>query len=92
MSATDSNLVQRARAGDRAAFEELVRRTSRLVYARFFLDTGNSHRAEDSWFQEHVPAGVPLVASIAGSRRFPAVALGNRAAYVARRKSTRRTN
>ena len=28
-------------------FEELVRRTSRLVFARLFLDTGHTHRAED---------------------------------------------
>jgi RNA polymerase sigma-70 factor, ECF subfamily len=47
MSETDTELVSRARAGDRAAFEEMVRRTSRLVYARLYLDTGNAHRAED---------------------------------------------
>ncbi len=40
-------LVRRARNGDRAAFEELVRRTSRLVYARLYLDTGDAHHAED---------------------------------------------
>jgi len=34
----DSPLAARARDGDRAAFEELVRRTSRLVFARLFLD------------------------------------------------------
>jgi RNA polymerase sigma-70 factor (ECF subfamily) len=39
--------VQRARDGDRAAFEELVRRTSRLVFARLYLETGSVHRAED---------------------------------------------
>jgi len=47
MAETDTALVIRARDGDRAAFEELVRRTSRLVFARLFLDTGNAHRAED---------------------------------------------
>jgi RNA polymerase sigma-70 factor (ECF subfamily) len=47
MSDADSALVVRARAGDRGAFEELVRRTSRLVYARLYLDTGRVHRAED---------------------------------------------
>jgi RNA polymerase sigma-70 factor (ECF subfamily) len=47
MSETDTELVGRARAGDRAAFEELVRRTSRLVYARLYLETGDAHRAED---------------------------------------------
>ena len=43
----DSPLAVRARDGDRAAFEELVRRTSRLVFARLFLETGDRHRAED---------------------------------------------
>jgi RNA polymerase sigma-70 factor (ECF subfamily) len=47
MSETDSALVLRAWDGDRAAFEELVRRTSRLVFARLYLDTGSVHRAED---------------------------------------------
>jgi RNA polymerase sigma-70 factor (ECF subfamily) len=47
MSDTDTALVLRARDGDRAAFEELVRRTSRLVFARLFLETGCAHRAED---------------------------------------------
>jgi RNA polymerase sigma-70 factor (ECF subfamily) len=47
MSETDTALVRRARDGDRAAFEELVRRTSRLVFARLYLDTGNAARAED---------------------------------------------
>lgn len=47
MSEPDTALVVRARSGDRAAFEELVRRTSRLVFARLYLDTGSVHRAED---------------------------------------------
>jgi RNA polymerase sigma-70 factor (ECF subfamily) len=47
MSETDTALVQRARDGDRPAFEELIRRTSRLVFARLYLDTGNTHHAED---------------------------------------------
>src|SRR5438552_5042994 len=47
MSQTDTALVRRARDGDRQAFEELVRRTSRLVFARLYLDTGDGHRAED---------------------------------------------
>ena len=44
---TDSMLIARSRRGDRSAFEELVRRTARLVYARAVLETGNRHRAED---------------------------------------------
>jgi RNA polymerase sigma-70 factor (ECF subfamily) len=47
MTAADESLVQSAQQGDRAAFEELVRRTSRLIYARLYLETGDAHRAED---------------------------------------------
>src|SRR5687767_676339 len=47
MSEADAALVMRARDGDRPAFEELVRRTSRLVFARLYLDTGRADRAED---------------------------------------------
>jgi len=47
VSDTEQTLVTRAKGGDRPAFEELVRRTARLVFARLYLDTGDSHRAED---------------------------------------------
>jgi RNA polymerase sigma-70 factor (ECF subfamily) len=47
MSETDAALVVRARNGDRAAFEELVRRTSRLVYASLYVGTGRIDRVED---------------------------------------------
>jgi RNA polymerase sigma-70 factor, ECF subfamily len=40
-------LVRSAQRGDRAAFEELVRRTSRLVFARLYLEIGDTHQAED---------------------------------------------
>ncbi len=43
----EENLVGLAQRGDRAAFEELVRRTSRLLFARLYLDTGDTHQAED---------------------------------------------
>ena len=43
----DEALVRRARAGSREAFEELVRRTTRMVYARLYLETGDPHQAED---------------------------------------------
>lgn len=43
----DADLVRKAQSGDRAAFEELVRRTSRLVYARCYLDSGDRTAAED---------------------------------------------
>ncbi len=44
---SDLSLVSRAQAGDRTAFEEVVRRTSRLVFAHLYLETGDRHRAED---------------------------------------------
>jgi len=47
MSKGDEELVRKAQKGDRTAFEELVRRTSRLVFARLYLGTGDRHRAED---------------------------------------------
>src|SRR5262249_42026680 len=47
MSESDAALVKKAQAGDRTAFEELVRRTSRLVFARLYLETGDTHRSED---------------------------------------------
>src|SRR5260370_30621939 len=47
MSQSDETLVRQARDGDRTAFEELVRRTSRLVFARLYLETGDVHKSED---------------------------------------------
>ncbi len=44
---TDERLVLLAQRGDRGAFEELVRRTSRLIFARLYLETGDAHLAED---------------------------------------------
>jgi RNA polymerase sigma-70 factor (ECF subfamily) len=44
---SDEELVRSAQTGDRSAFEELVRRTTRLVYARVYLEVGDRHRAED---------------------------------------------
>jgi RNA polymerase sigma-70 factor (ECF subfamily) len=43
----DELLVRRAQGGDRAAFEQIVRRTARLVYARVYLDVADRQRAED---------------------------------------------
>ncbi len=43
----DVALISRARDGDRAAFEELVRRSTRAVYVRLYLETGDTHWAED---------------------------------------------
>jgi RNA polymerase sigma-70 factor (ECF subfamily) len=44
---SELTLVRRAQRGDHAAFEDLVRRTSRLVFARLYLETGDTHQAED---------------------------------------------
>jgi RNA polymerase sigma-70 factor (ECF subfamily) len=44
---SDEALVKRGQAGDRAAFEELVRRTARIVYSHVYLEVGDGHRAED---------------------------------------------
>lgn len=44
---SDESLVRRSQSGDRHAFEELVRRTARLVYSQLYLDVGDVHRAED---------------------------------------------
>jgi RNA polymerase sigma-70 factor (ECF subfamily) len=43
----DETLAARSRDGDRAAFEELARRTGRLVYAQLYLDVGRADRAEE---------------------------------------------
>ncbi len=47
MIESDETLVRSAQGGDHAAFEELVRRTSRLVFAKLYLETGDTHQAED---------------------------------------------
>src|SRR5205809_1129035 len=39
MTDSDEALVRGAQGGDRSAFEEMVRRTSRLVYSRLFQET-----------------------------------------------------
>jgi RNA polymerase sigma-70 factor (ECF subfamily) len=43
----EAALVRRSQAGDRAAFEQVVRCTARLVYARAYLETGDRHHSED---------------------------------------------
>jgi RNA polymerase sigma-70 factor, ECF subfamily len=43
----DQSLVIRSAKGDRAAFEELVRRTARLLYAHLYLKTADAHLTED---------------------------------------------
>jgi len=47
LTETDETLVAKSQRGDRAAFEELVRRLARLVFARIYPEVGDVHRAED---------------------------------------------
>src|SRR5262252_4208854 len=47
MEGTDSAAVERARAGDREAFQGLVERHSRNVFRLAFRMTGNEEDAED---------------------------------------------
>jgi RNA polymerase sigma-70 factor, ECF subfamily len=90
MSETDAVLVGRARAGDRDAFEELVRRTSRLVYARLYLDSGNAHRAEDLLQETYLLAFRSLhrLEDPAGFRRW-LLTIAQRAAIDAGRRASR---
>jgi RNA polymerase sigma-70 factor (ECF subfamily) len=47
MTDSEETLIRSACQGNQAAFEELVRRTSRLVFGRLYVETGDAHRAED---------------------------------------------
>jgi RNA polymerase sigma-70 factor (ECF subfamily) len=47
MGDSEQQLVQKAQAGNREAFAELVRRTSRLIFARLYLETGDRDWSED---------------------------------------------
>ena len=44
---SDETLVVQSQSGNQAAFEELVRRSARWLFARVYLETGDTHRAED---------------------------------------------
>src|SRR5689334_17211349 len=43
----ETALVIRGKGGDRAAFEELVKRTARWVFVRVYVQIGDPHRTED---------------------------------------------
>jgi RNA polymerase sigma-70 factor (ECF subfamily) len=43
----DQTLIQQSRRGQRSAFDQLVNRTARLVFAKIVLDVDDRHRAED---------------------------------------------
>src|SRR5208283_739374 len=44
---SDQVLVELSRRGERRAFDEIVRRTGKWIYARLYLDTGDPELAED---------------------------------------------
>jgi RNA polymerase sigma-70 factor (ECF subfamily) len=70
MNESDAALVARARDGDRAAFEQLVRRTSRLVYASLYVETGQRDRVEDLLQETYLLAfrSLPSLGDPAGFR------------------------
>ena len=90
MSDTDTALVTRARSGDRPAFEELIRRTSRLVFARLYLDTGCPERSEDLLQETFLLAfrALPKLADPAGFRPW-LLAIAHNALIDDARRSTR---
>lgn len=67
----ESALVASAQDGDRAAFEELVRRSSGLVYAKLYLETGDPHRSEDL-LQETLLVAYRSLAKLDDPKRFRA--------------------
>jgi RNA polymerase sigma-70 factor (ECF subfamily) len=67
----DEALVNRSRGGDRLAFEELIRRTGKLVFARLYLETGNTHEAEDLT-QETFLAAFRKISQLSDARTFRA--------------------
>ena len=81
-------LVRRARDGDVPAFEELVRRTTRLVYSRLYLETGDPHQAEDLVQETYLRAyrSIRQVTDLSGFRPW-LLAVAQSAALDAFRKS-----
>jgi RNA polymerase sigma-70 factor (ECF subfamily) len=69
MTDAEEALVRKARGGDRSAFEELVRRTSRFVFARLYLEVGDTHRAEDL-LQETLLTAYRSLSKLAEPRAF----------------------
>ena len=87
----DDSLVIRTQRGDRAAFEELVRRTSRLVFARLYLETGDSHQAEDL-LQETLLTAYRMIGQLTQPDRFRAwlLRIAQNLAVNASRRETRK--
>src|SRR6202030_3230940 len=91
MTDAEIALVRNAQRGDRAAFEELVRRTSRLVFARLYLETGNTHQAEDL-LQETLLTAFRSLGRLAEPRKFRSwlMRIAQNAAIDAGRRDQRR--
>jgi RNA polymerase sigma-70 factor (ECF subfamily) len=92
MSESETALVRRAQTGDRAAFEELVRRSSRLVFTRLYLETGCAHRAEDLLQETMLLAyrSLPKLADPAGYRSWLLTIAHNALIDAARREGRRK--
>ncbi len=69
MTDAEESLVRRAQSGDRGAFEELVRHTSRLIFARLYMETGSRDRAEDL-VQETYLVAFRSIGQLADARTF----------------------
>jgi RNA polymerase sigma-70 factor (ECF subfamily) len=91
MMESDKTLVRRAQGGDRSAFEELVRRTSRLVFARLYLETGDTHHAEDL-LQETLLTAFRTLSQLENPERFRPwlLKIAQNAAIDAVRRDTRK--
>jgi RNA polymerase sigma-70 factor (ECF subfamily) len=91
MTETEHTLVRRAQRGDQAAFEDLVRRTSRLVFARLYLETGDSHKAEDL-LQETLLTAYKTIGQLSQPEKFRAwiLRIAQNAAIDAVRHDTRK--
>ncbi|HEX7902001.1 MAG TPA: sigma-70 family RNA polymerase sigma factor [Planctomycetota bacterium] len=88
----EDGLVRRAREGDRTAFEELVRRTTRMVYAKLYLETGDPHQAEDLVQETFLRAfrSIHQVSDPAGFRAWLAQIAGTAAIDAFRRSRAKR--
>lgn len=65
----DEALAHRSKSGDREAFEELVRRTSRGLFATLYVETADAHKAEDI-AQETYLLAWRSIASLSDPRAF----------------------
>ena len=62
----DRELVRRAQAGDKGAYDDLVRRYQERVYATMYHMTSNHEDASDLAQNEHVTVEAPVGAAVPG--------------------------